>query len=186
MRCPYNRSNFLQNPNKRYPIAYPLGRGMECLFMGSNFNLYSDSITAAMFAISCYIGLFYNGTRLYSSRISKFPFEIPHELSSPHIERCICYTDVKELSDLGAHKCIWESPGLLLFTFWPSCCFAMWMRVILLVWCKEGLCACLIHVLMVVVLFFYEMILFSMVGITWWDFAMALYSILNYSVTQPI
>ena len=34
-------------------------------FVGSNCDLYFASVTAVMYAISCYIGPGYNGTRLY-------------------------------------------------------------------------------------------------------------------------
>ena len=42
--------------------------------------------------------------------ISKVPFEIPHKISYPYIERYDFYTTCKflELLDLRAHKCFWN------------------------------------------------------------------------------
>ena len=34
-------------------------------FVGSNLDLYAISVTAVLYAISCYFELRYNGTRLY-------------------------------------------------------------------------------------------------------------------------
>ena len=64
VQCHYNAVNFLQNPLKRHPIARPLGWGMGCL-LWVHTDLYSASVTAVMYAISCHIGPSYNGTRLY-------------------------------------------------------------------------------------------------------------------------
>ena len=44
--------------------------------------------------------------------ISKVPFEIPHKISYPYIERYDFYAILKflELLDLRAHKCFWNAP----------------------------------------------------------------------------
>ena len=44
--------------------------------------------------------------------ISKVPFEIPHKISYPHIERCVFLSAMKmwELLDLRVHKCFWNGP----------------------------------------------------------------------------
>ena len=44
--------------------------------------------------------------------ISKVPFEIPHKISCPYIERFAFYTTSKfwELLHLRAHKCFWNAP----------------------------------------------------------------------------
>ena len=44
--------------------------------------------------------------------ISKVPFEIPHKISYPYIERCDFYTTLKlyELLDLRAHMRFWNAP----------------------------------------------------------------------------
>ena len=60
--CSYNAVNFLQNHHKRHPIVRPLERGMGCLLCIQ--TLYSASVRAVIYAISCYIGPHYNGTRL--------------------------------------------------------------------------------------------------------------------------
>ena len=45
-------------------IVYPLGRGLGCLLWCSNFDLYSASVAAVIFVISCYIVPRYNSIRL--------------------------------------------------------------------------------------------------------------------------
>ena len=44
--------------------------------------------------------------------ISKVPFEIPHKISYPYIERCDFYATLKfqELLDLRAHMRFWNAP----------------------------------------------------------------------------
>ena len=44
--------------------------------------------------------------------ISKSPFEIPHKISYPYIERYNFYTALEfyELLDLRAHTCFWNAP----------------------------------------------------------------------------
>ena len=44
--------------------------------------------------------------------ISKVPFEIPHKISYPYIERYVFYTTLKfwELLDLTALTCFWNAP----------------------------------------------------------------------------
>ena len=44
--------------------------------------------------------------------ISKVPFEIPHKIFYPYIERWRFYTilNISELLDLRAHKCFWNAP----------------------------------------------------------------------------
>ena len=64
VRCHYNAVNLTENPHKRHPIACPLGRGMGCL-LWVHTDLYSSSIIVVMYAISCHIGLHYNGAWLY-------------------------------------------------------------------------------------------------------------------------
>ena len=56
--------NFLPNHHKIHPIARPLGRSKVMYFVGSNCDLYSVSVTAVMYVISCYIEPHYNGSRL--------------------------------------------------------------------------------------------------------------------------
>ena len=53
VRCGYDAVNFLQNHHKRHPIARPL--------VYLNPDLYSASLTAAMYAVSRYTGPRYNG-----------------------------------------------------------------------------------------------------------------------------
>ena len=57
------RSIFLPNPHKIHPIARPM------YFVDSNSDLYSASVTAVMYVISCYTGPRYNGTQLYRCHI---------------------------------------------------------------------------------------------------------------------
>ena len=57
------RSIFLQISTKDN-IARPL----RVFFAGSNFHLYSDSVTIVMCAISCHIRSRYDGTWLYTAR----------------------------------------------------------------------------------------------------------------------
>ena len=64
VQCRYNEVNFLENINKRHPMARPLGRGMGC-FLWSPIWLYSASVPAMINAIPYNIGLRCNGTRLY-------------------------------------------------------------------------------------------------------------------------
>ena len=47
--------------------------------------------------------------------ISKVPFEIPHKISDPYIERYDFYTTSKfsELLDLRAHTRYWNAPLML-------------------------------------------------------------------------
>ena len=44
--------------------------------------------------------------------ISEVPFEIPHKISYPYIDRCIFYSGVQasELSDLSARERFWNDP----------------------------------------------------------------------------
>ena len=42
--------------------------------------------------------------------ISKVPFEIPHNISYPYIERSAFYSQVEELLDLRARKPFWNAP----------------------------------------------------------------------------
>ena len=65
--------------------------------------------------------------------ISKVPFEIPHKISCPYIERYDFYTTLKlsELLDFRAHTCFWIVPPephiidtilytLPFFSVWPT------------------------------------------------------------------
>ena len=45
-------------------------------FVGSNCDSYSASVIAVMYAISCYIGPHYNGTRLYFASTMYVYFDI--------------------------------------------------------------------------------------------------------------
>ena len=61
----YNVVNFLQNHNKRHPIARPKGRDMGCLLLVNALMDIFFSVIEVMYAISCYIGPSYNSTQLY-------------------------------------------------------------------------------------------------------------------------
>ena len=62
------QSFFSPKPHKRLQIACPLGGGMGCLLWpGSNFDLFSATVIAVMYATSCYIGSHLKGTLLYWS-----------------------------------------------------------------------------------------------------------------------
>ena len=63
--CCYNALNFLSNSHKIHHIARPFRARYGMSFMGPNSDLYFATVTAVMYAISCYIGLHYNSTRLY-------------------------------------------------------------------------------------------------------------------------
>ena len=66
VRCRYNAVNFLPNPYKIHPIARPITGKVWDVFCGFElFDLYSASDPAVIYAIPCYIGPLYNGTRLY-------------------------------------------------------------------------------------------------------------------------
>ena len=65
LRCRYNTVNFLQNLLRRHHTARPLGRDMRCLLLAKTLFIYSASVTEVMYAISCHVGPWYNGTRLY-------------------------------------------------------------------------------------------------------------------------
>ena len=56
VRCCYKAIDFLQSSYKRHPIARPL----RMSFVSSNSDLYSASVAAVTYAISCYIVLCYN------------------------------------------------------------------------------------------------------------------------------
>ena len=56
VECCHNAVNFPPNPHERHPIT--------CLVQTHDF--YSASAIAVMYAISCYIGLHYNGTRYWN------------------------------------------------------------------------------------------------------------------------
>ena len=62
--CHYNVVNFLQSPQNVHPIPHPWGWGMGCLLSASS-DWCSASVTAGIYALSCYIGLRYYGNRLY-------------------------------------------------------------------------------------------------------------------------
>ena len=49
--------------------------------------------------------------------ISKVPFEIPHKISYPYIERYVFYTTLKfwELLDLRALACFWNAPQVMAY-----------------------------------------------------------------------
>ena len=102
--CRYNVVNFIQNLHKRHPIARPLGPDMVCLFLCSNSDLYAASVTQShtvMSAISCNLGLRYNGTQLY------------------HVKRkclAICWH-----CDIGPHH--WTSSEVCWWGVRPSICF---------------------------------------------------------------
>ena len=53
--------------------------------------------------------------------IWKVPFEIPHKISYPYIERYDFYTTLKcyELLDSRAHMCFWNTPGHQQPWHWP-------------------------------------------------------------------
>ena len=72
-------SVFFQNHHKRDPIARLVRASYEVSFVGSNSHLYSDSVTAVICAISCYIGKRYNGTR------TVFRFCLFHNFMNKHI-----------------------------------------------------------------------------------------------------
>ena len=64
-----NAVNFLTIPTKgthSSPVSSPFRARYGVYFVLSNADLYSASTIAVMSAISCYIGLCYNGTRLYN------------------------------------------------------------------------------------------------------------------------
>ena len=65
VRCRYNTVNFLPNPHKTDTIACLLGRGMGCN-LWFDTDLYSASVNAELYEISCYIRPRCNGTRLYT------------------------------------------------------------------------------------------------------------------------
>ena len=65
VRCRYNAANFLQNPYKNTSHSSPVRATYGMNFLGSNSNLYSISVTAVTYSISCHIGTHYNGTPLY-------------------------------------------------------------------------------------------------------------------------
>ena len=70
VQCQYNMVNYLANSQEIHPIACPLGRGMGCILC-LNSDLYLASVTAVMYAISCYTGPRYNqGSRTF--RRTKF------------------------------------------------------------------------------------------------------------------
>ena len=56
--------------------------------------------------------IFQHMGKIFCVEFQRVPFEIPHKLSYPHIERCWFYSQVKieELLDLKAHKCFWNVP----------------------------------------------------------------------------
>ena len=57
--------NSLQNPHKRHSIARLLGWATGCVLGGSIPDLYSASLTAVMYVMSCYIRPHYDGTQMY-------------------------------------------------------------------------------------------------------------------------
>ena len=62
--CRYNAVNFLQNCQKTSHSSLTSARyGMY--FLGLNLDLYSASVTAVIYEISCYIGPRFNSTPLY-------------------------------------------------------------------------------------------------------------------------
>ena len=64
VQCLYNTVNFYQNSHKRQPHSSSIRVRYGLSFVGSYSDLYSASVTAAMYAISCYIVPHYNGTWL--------------------------------------------------------------------------------------------------------------------------
>ena len=64
VRCRYNAVNFLPNPHKIHLITRPLGRDMGCN-LWFDTGLYSVSVNAVLYEISCYFRPCYNGTLLY-------------------------------------------------------------------------------------------------------------------------
>ena len=65
VRCRYNADNILKNIHERHPIARPL-----LSFVDPASGSYSARVPVIIYAIFYYIGLRYNGTRLYISLIS--------------------------------------------------------------------------------------------------------------------
>ena len=60
--------------------------------------------------------------------ISEVPFEIPHKISYPYIEREDCYSVLKlqELSWLWAHKRFWNTPLCTIMLYKP-CYTEVWL-----------------------------------------------------------
>ena len=56
---------FFLNPYNRRSIARPWGRGMECVLWVEALILCSALLTVVMYAIWCYVGPRYNGTRTF-------------------------------------------------------------------------------------------------------------------------
>ena len=69
----YHTVNFPQNFHKRNPIHRSSVRARYGVsFVCWNSDLYSASVTAVMWAMSCNIGSLYNGTRLHISNRGKY------------------------------------------------------------------------------------------------------------------
>ena len=50
--------------------------------------------------------------KIFCEEFQRSPFEIPHKISYPYIERCDFYTTLKfkELLNLRSHKYFWNAP----------------------------------------------------------------------------
>ena len=69
------------------PNSSPVRARYGLSFVDSNSDLYLTSVTALLFAISCYIGPRYNGTQLYFRRISLLMMPWFH-VSPVHQQQC--------------------------------------------------------------------------------------------------
>ena len=65
VRCLYKAIDLLYSPYERHPHSSPVRARYEVSIVGSNSGVYSSSVTAVVYAMSCYTGSRYNGTRLY-------------------------------------------------------------------------------------------------------------------------
>ena len=63
VRCCYNAVNFLRNHHDQHYIDSPARARCGIYFVGT--NSYLCSVNVVLYRISCYIGVRYNGTRLY-------------------------------------------------------------------------------------------------------------------------
>ena len=61
----YNAVNFIKKYSPKTPHSSPVRVSYGVSFVGPAFNWYSTSVLETMYAIYCYTGPRYNGTRLY-------------------------------------------------------------------------------------------------------------------------
>ena len=71
--CCYSVVDFLQNADKRRPIAHPWGWDMGCLLWVQCLDLFCAAVNAMLFVTSWYIKTRYNNTRLYRCITSVIP-----------------------------------------------------------------------------------------------------------------